>query len=200
MAGARRWCLLREPGGIEGVRSLVEAFDSGDLAIPKCVHDPPSALHRDLAVARTAPLEDFVEHFVARIGEVAGFDRVPGEGLDPRREPLLGLPLVGTRSGISGLVTNTKSSVTSSNQRLKSPWAVRSTIARTISTFSCDIAYSASPAASRASSRVSYWRARAILPSRSSYSVVNSSSTRAPLPSPMPHWRLGTKTQSPASM
>ena len=52
---------------------------------------------------------------------------------------------------MSGLVTNTKSSVTSSNQRLKSPRVKRLEIARTISTFSCDIAYSDSPAASRAS-------------------------------------------------
>jgi hypothetical protein len=37
---------------------------------------------------------------------------------------------------------------------------------RTISTFSCDIAYSRSPAASRASSRVQYSRPLAIFPSR----------------------------------
>ena len=38
---------------------------------------------------------------------------------------------------------------------------------RTISTFSCDIAYSESPAASRASSRVQYSRPTAIFASRS---------------------------------
>jgi hypothetical protein len=43
-------------------------------------------------------------------------------------------------SGTSGLATNTKSSATSANQRLKSPSAVRANIDRTAFTFSSDIA------------------------------------------------------------
>ena len=55
-----------------------------------------------------------------------------------------------------------------------------------ISTFSCDIAYSASPAASRASCRLRKARARAILPSHMCSTAKVVHSTGAPLPCPEP--------------
>src|SRR5262245_9465087 len=89
--------LLRQPVGFEGFGAFVEDLHPDVCAFPKRIHDPPAALHRDLTTGRTSPLEDFVDDLVARIDEVGGFDRMPNEGLDPRREPLLRrLPAVDT--------------------------------------------------------------------------------------------------------
>ena len=50
--------LLRQPGGLEGMRALRKYLGSGKLAPAKRHHDPPTALHYGLASAWAPTLED----------------------------------------------------------------------------------------------------------------------------------------------
>ena len=95
-------------------------------------------------------------------------------------------PVIGPAPGSPARVDDADLGVEQRRHRhaSQSPRSSASKAARTISTFSCDIAYSDSPAASRASTRSSNTRQRTIFPRAACIRARRSISTSTPLASP----------------
>ena len=167
--------LLRQPGGFEGFLSIKKDPYAQELAVFEVVEVRKrlslckAALglqiqyqERQNAVGpkRPQPLD---LHLESRRPLINGLEKVP----DPR---FTTVGPVDSRDWVDQL----KIGVTEGEVRVNVPVVDGGDARLAISTFSCDIAYSDSPAASRASAWVRKSRMRAIFPSRNSMSSPSS--------------------------
>ena len=181
---------------------VAETLKAHDPALAHA-SDPPRRCIKDhaaVATARVGTAEH--EHCRAEIPEVFGCDakvspggvNVGPELLHPGRATIDGAlgpsdnRWTNFHRGIKNLAPASKS---------RSANAARNVMAT--STFSCDIAYSDSPAASKACALSRWCVARTTFPSRSVQTCQKRSSTTAPLPFPRPHWWTRTITLFPPS-
>jgi hypothetical protein len=79
--------LLSQPGGFEGLRAFTKHLGPDNFCPAKRRNLPPMPLNRGSATGGTAPLSHPKEDLVARIEDLAGFDRHRFERSHPRAQP-----------------------------------------------------------------------------------------------------------------
>ena len=187
LAGA---ALLRQPGGFEGFGRLTrEGLEAKQLAAPG---SRKGSRLVDRTRRRSACRGDGYGPALRRSRLRRANPRLPSSTrrtARQSRERSDGRLLGRVRDAPRSRLTSTMSGWISSSGNVRSPAFHRRNTLWANSTFSCDIAYSDSPAASRAAVRSGYIFIRSMRPSRNVQTCARRNSTGGPPCPAVPRWR-----------